>query len=71
MQDVVFVSQVVQPLTTLVTFFSVEINGAKEPRRCCLRGGCARLSTSRIQQERELWERRGPSLARTHGIFRC
>ena len=47
---VCFVSQVVQPLTTPVTFFSVEIDGAKEPRKRCLRGAGARLSTSRIQK---------------------
>ena len=29
-QDVVFVSQIFQPLTTPVTFLSVDINGAKE-----------------------------------------
>ena len=32
MQNVVFVSQVVQLLTTPVTFFSVEIDGEEEPR---------------------------------------
>ena len=31
-QNVVYVSQVVQALTTPATFFSVEINSAKEPR---------------------------------------
>ena len=32
-------SQVVQPLTTPLTFVSVKIDGAKEPRRRSLRGG--------------------------------
>ena len=50
-QDVVFMSQIVQPLTTPLTFVSVKIDGAKGPRRRRLRGGGARPSTSRVQQE--------------------
>ena len=50
-QNVVFVSKVVQPLTTTVTFFSVEIDGTKEPRSRLSRGWDARLPASRIKQE--------------------
>ena len=38
MQDVVFVSQVVQPLTTPITFFTIQIDRAKEPRSRLSRG---------------------------------
>ena len=66
-QNVMPMSQVVQPLTTPVTFFSVEIYSAEEPRRCCLRGGGARF----FDVSRPTRERRSPPLVRTHGIFRC
>ena len=52
-QDVVFVSQVFQPLTTPATFLSVEVDGAKELQRRCLRGGSARLSRSRVTQKKK------------------
>ena len=53
MQNVVLVSQVVQPLTTPVTLFAVENNGAKEPRRRSLCGGRAPFDVTHPTRESE------------------
>ena len=64
-QNVVFMSQVVQPLTTPVTFFSVEINGAKratEKMPPWLRRAPFDVTHPATESERP----RGPLAVRTH-----
>ena len=50
-QNVVFVSQVVQPLAVPNTFFSVEIDGAQRATETIPRNRGVRTSASRITQK--------------------
>ena len=51
MQNRVFMSQVLQPLTTPITFFTILKDSAKEPRSKLSRGWDARVFAPHVVQQ--------------------